>query len=206
MKNLFNRTFIIFICLIFFSVPFGIQSAFPQSEPLIQAGENNRSIMSGNQSREYLLYIPAKYDGKTHLPLVLLFHGLGSTPKGTMEYTGLSNLADNKGFVIAAPAGIRKDWNYLPTPGGVNDVEFVKDLIREVISKVAIDKKRIYATGFSQGVKMCCRLACDLSNEIAAVGGVAGIFALAKCTPIRNARLMPGMDRLAPCKGLFYVG
>jgi len=185
MKNLFSRPFRIFICLIFFSVPFGIQSAFPQSESPIQAGESNRSIMSGNQNREYLLYIPAKYDGKTPLPLVFLFHGMSSTPKGTMEYTGLRNLSDKKGFVIAAPAGIRRDWNIGSMPGGVNDVEFVRDLIREISSKVAIDKKRIYATGFSQGARMCSRLACDLSNEIAAVGGVGGIIALLKCPAIR---------------------
>jgi polyhydroxybutyrate depolymerase len=190
MKNIFRRTVNVFIWLIFISALLGIQSAFPQSEPPIQVGENSRSIMSGNQTRQYLLYIPAGYDGKTSLPLVLLFHGTGGSPKGVMELTDLSKVAEKKKFIIAAPKGIfplsgRDSWNFNLEAGGVNDVEFVKDLIREISAKVAIDKKRIYSTGFSDGARMSSRLACEIPNAIAAIGAVAGLQFPHGCAKIR---------------------
>ena len=67
----------------------------------------------------------------------------------------------------------------------MNDVEFVKDLLREISSMVAIDKKRIYAAGYSHGARMSSLLACDLSNDIAAIGGVAGVIFPATCAPSR---------------------
>ena len=57
--------------------------------------------------------------------------------------------------------------------GGENDVEFVKELIKEVVSKVNVDKKRIYAAGYSAGAGMSYRLSCELSNVFAAIGVVA---------------------------------
>jgi polyhydroxybutyrate depolymerase len=103
-----------------------------------------------------------------------------------MELTDLSKVADKKKFIIAAPEGIYpyvgvNSWNADLDPGGANDVEFVKDLIREISSKVAIDQKRIYATGFSGGARMSSRLACEISNVIAAIGAVAGLRFPEKC-------------------------
>ena len=111
-----------------------------------------------------------------------------------METTDLSKVADKKKFIIAAPEGIyptwENSWNAHLDPGGVNDVEFVKDLIREISSKVAIDKKRIYATGFSGGARMSSRLACELSNVIAAIGPVAGLRCPVNCAPTHSVSVI----------------
>jgi len=119
-----------------------IYSVVTQNEPQIQVGENSRSIISGNQTRQYLLYIPEGYDGKTNLPLVFLFHGSGMTSQQAMTTTDLSKVADKKKFIIAAPQSILPYWNTNPGAGEINyDVELVKDLIRQISSKVAIDQK-----------------------------------------------------------------
>ena len=78
-------------------------------------------------------------------------------------------------------------WNFVASnPGGRNeDVNFVKDLIGHIGSKLAIDKKRVYAVGFSKGAGFSSRLGCDLSNDIAAIGGAAGIDFPGSCTPVR---------------------
>jgi len=190
MKNIFSRTFKVSIWLIFISGLLANQSAFPQSKAPIQIGENSRSIISGNQTRQYLLYIPAEYEGKTPLPLVLLFYGTGGSSKAVMELTELRKVAEIKKFIIAAPDGIYSylggnSWNADLDPAGVNDVEFIKDLVREVSSKVTIDKQRIYTAGFSAGARISSRLACDLSKTIAAVGAVAGLKFPGNCSPAR---------------------
>jgi polyhydroxybutyrate depolymerase len=187
---LISRTVIVIAFFLFVSGFVFNQIVVAQNEPQIKVGENSGLIKSGNQTRHYLLYIPEGYDGKTNLPLVFLFHGLGHTGEHVMNTTDLIKVADKKKFIIAAPEGIYphhggNGWNAGHDPRGVNDVELVKDLIREISSKVAIDKKRIYATGFSNGAWMSSHLACELSNVIAAIGPVAGLTCYVTCTPTR---------------------
>lgn len=156
----------------------------------IPIGKSTRTIESGNQVRSYTLYVPKGYDGNTPLPLVLNFHGSGSTPDGQAGVSAFNRLADRKSFIVAMPAGAyklgsRNSWNTNLDPEGVNDVKFVRDLIKEIGSKLSIDRKRIYATGFSGGARMSSRLACGLSNIIAAVAPVAGLLYYDDCTPVR---------------------
>ena len=125
MQNALSRSVKAFSFLIFISAFLVTQSVVAQNDPQLKIGENSLSIKSGDQTRQYLLYIPSGNEGKAPLPLVLLFHGHGGTSKGVMELTGLSNVADKKNFIIAAPEGIKKIWNTGFEPGGVNDVEFV---------------------------------------------------------------------------------
>lgn len=110
-----------------------------------------------------------------------------------MEITDLSKVADKNKFNIAAPQTISLWWNVNPSSiaGGVNyEVEFVKDLIREISSKVAKDQKRIYATGYSGGARMSSRLACELSNVIAAIGPVAGLRCPEDCAPTHSVSII----------------
>jgi len=191
---LFSRPVIVIASFLFVSGFVVNQSVVAQNKPQIKVGENSGSIISGNQTRQYLLYIPEGYDGKTNLPLVFLFHGSSMTSKQVMETTNLSKVADKKKFIIAAPEGIypwpRNSWNANLSPEGVNDVKFVKDLIREISSKMTIDKKRIYATGYSGSARMSSRLACELSNVIAAIGPVAGLYCPENCATTRSVSVI----------------
>jgi len=55
-------------------------------------------------------------------------------------------------------------------------MQFFKDLIYKLSSEYAIDPNRIYASGLSNGAGMSLRLACEMPERIAAVGGVAGAY------------------------------
>jgi len=195
LRYLVNKTAVIIAFSLLVSGFVVNQSVDAQNEPQIKVGENIGSIKSGNQTREYLLYIPEGYDAKTDLPLVFLFHGAGGTSKMSLKVSDWSKVADKKKFIIAAPEGIypysgKNSWNAHLDPGVVNDVEFVKDLIREISSKVAVDKKRIYATGFSAGARMSSRLGCELSNVIAAIGPVAGLQCAMNCAPTHSVSVI----------------
>jgi len=206
LECLISRMVLVIASFLFFSCFVVNSSVVAQNEPQIKVGENSGSIKSGNQVRQYLLYIPEGYDGKTNLPLVFLFHGSGRNSKFVMKQTDLDKMADKKRFIIAAPEGIypfsgRNSWNADLDPRGVNDVEFVKDLIREISSKVAVDRKRIYATGMSGGARMSSRLACELSNVIAAIGPVAGLQCDLNCAPTHSVSVIAfhgTADKLRP--------
>ena len=58
----------------------------------------------------------------------------------------------------------------------VDDVAFIRDLIAHLSDQLCVDAARIYANGLSNGGGMTNRLACELADEIAAVGTVAGAY------------------------------
>jgi polyhydroxybutyrate depolymerase len=72
----------------------------------------------------------------------------------------------------------------------VPDVEFMADLITTVESDFCIDPKRIFSAGFSNGGMLSHRLACELSERIAAIGPVAGTMAIDSCSPTRPVPVM----------------
>ena len=140
--------------------------------------------------REFLLVIPGDYKAGSPVPLVFDFHGTGSNPKRQIAYSDLANLAGGEGFLLVAPVGVysngeRPSWNAPRDPAGVDDIAFVKSIIKVVATDYPIDRKRIYATGMSGGGRMSSRIGCDLSEVFAAIAPVAGIQFLDNCTPSR---------------------
>ena len=59
---------------------------------------------------------------------------------------------------------------------GIDDVQFVSDVLSDVQHKFCVDAYRIYATGFSNGGGMTGLLACRLALRIAAFAPVSGNF------------------------------
>lgn len=135
-----------------------------------------------NLRRSYLLHIPRTYDSRQPTPLVLAFHGRLGTGKKMAKLTNLSGLADKQGFVVVYPNGIGRSWNAGHGTGkaeakGVDDVKFTVRLIELLSQTLNIDHHRVYATGFSNGAVFVHRLACELTEKIAAIAAVAGPIA-----------------------------
>ena len=177
-------------------------------------GDTMRSIVYAGVERTYLLHIPASYDAARATPLVLAFHGIGLNAEEMARISGLSEQADTSGFIIAYPNGTgeKKSWNGGHCCGeaamnNVDDVGFVRALIEELSTFISIDMRRIYATGFSNGAIMVYRLACELSDQIAAVGAVGATQILddmQACQPGRSVPLIHfhgTADRLNPYLG-----
>ena len=163
---------IIILLLIGFSIPISAQQTI------------NGSIIHDGIQRDYILYIPAIYDGNTNVPLVLNFHGINSNATEQMFYGNFRNIADTEGFILVHPEGTLlnggQHWNVDSfTPGTTigstaDDVGFTEALIDELSNLYAINSDRVYATGMSNGGFMSFLLACQLSEKIAAVASVTG--------------------------------
>jgi polyhydroxybutyrate depolymerase len=121
--------------------------------------------------------------GQTY-PLLLLLHGYGSSAAQQDRYLGLSELALKRGYVFAAPNGTvsgssRRFWNASEAccnfeANTIDDVAYLRTLIQDITSRYAIDPKRVYVFGHSNGAFMAYRLACDASPIVTAVAGLAG--------------------------------
>ena len=145
-------------------------------------GDHQGNLRVDDLRRQYRLHLPQSYDSRQPTPLVLAFHGRSGTGKHMEKLTGLSNLADQRGFMVAYPNGVGRSWNAGHGTGpaeaqGVDDVKFTAMLIDSLGQTLNLDRRRVYATGFSNGAVFTHRLACELSEKIAAIAAVAGTMA-----------------------------
>jgi len=119
-------------------------------------------------------------------PFVLYLHGLGASGKLLVDRLGVAGLAADKHFSYAAPDGAmdskkQRYWNAWSSccdldKTGVNHVEALRRLIAKAAENPAVDPKRIFVVGFSNGGFMAHRLACE-------VGGIAGIVSSSGAGP-----------------------
>ncbi|MBZ0296346.1 MAG: poly(3-hydroxybutyrate) depolymerase [Anaerolineae bacterium] len=172
----------------------------------IDAGQSAHSFDFDGRERRYLLYIPANYDPSQPAPLVLSLHGFSSNPTQQVDYSQWNPVADEHGFIVVYPqgTGVPLRWNSGLNIAGeaVDDVAFINALIDRLSESLCIDANRIYSTGLSNGGGMSNRLACELSDRIAAIGGVAGAYTLpTDCNPSRPVPVIAfhgTEDRIVP--------
>ncbi len=154
----------------------------------------DRVLMAGGRERTYRLHLPPAFDGQRPLPLVLVLHGGGGTAHGVADITGFSAKADKEGFIVVYPNGTGRHpdrlltWNAFNCCGyaldhNVDDVGFIRALLDKLEAELNIDRKRVFVTGISNGGMMAYRLACELSDRIAAIAPVAGALNGAICNP-----------------------
>ena len=137
-------------------------------------------------TRTYRVFVPTR--PKKPAPLVLVFHGGFGTGARVASQTGFDAEAEKRGFIAVYPDGIGRAWNAGPCCGapsrlGVNDVGFVSKLLDKLGRQYSIDKRRIYATGISNGGLISYRIACELSGRIAAAAPVAATLVTSPCAP-----------------------
>ena len=176
------------------------------------AADSTRILVDG-ASRSYRIHVPRDL-GLEPAPLVLAFHGGGSQGKGMERLTRFDDLADREGFIVAYPDGIDKHWSdgREVTPDTArerrgDDVAFVTALIDEIERDHAIDPRRVYATGISNGAIFANYLGSRLANRIAAIapvaGGIAERFApeFAPTRPVSVLVIQGTRDPLMPFEG-----
>jgi polyhydroxybutyrate depolymerase len=131
------------------------------------------------RTRTYLLHAPPAYDGRSPIPLVIVLHGGGGTGTGAARQTGMSAKADRESFLAVYPEGtgpIRDrllTWNAGNCCGyamqrNVDDVAFMQAMLDRLQHEYVIDSKRVFVTGISNGAMIAYRLACEMSDRIAA--------------------------------------
>jgi polyhydroxybutyrate depolymerase len=174
------------------------------------AGEIHQLTDQGIQKSYYLHTPSASIASRTPLPLVIGLHGGRSDPDRFAKTTEFNALANQERFMVAYPTGVNRHWNDGrdgTTLSTENDVAFISAMIDDIQKKQKIDRRRIYATGISNGGFMSQRLACELSHKIAAVASVASTIAPAvasRCQPKRSVPILminSPVDTFIPWQG-----
>ena len=156
-----------------------------------EAGDETRSISFDGLERSYLVHPPAGWDGTTPLPVVLGFHGGAGRAETFRTASGLNAVADRNDFLVVYPNGTGPNvvcagqeipiqtWNAggccgFAMENGIDDVGFIRALLDDLPQHYAVDLRRVYATGISNGAMMSYRLAVELADRITAIAPVAG--------------------------------
>lgn len=169
---------------------------------LFAQATTNDSIMHDGGYRTYKLYVPASYDGSIAVPMVLNLHGLGSNNNEQIVYGEFRPIADTANFIMVLPQGTvgtlpdgssATHWN-ANFGTGVNDIDFISNLIDSIATEYNIDEDRVYSTGMSNGGFMSLTLAGQLSDKIAAVASVSGSMVLTQTGLNTVTRPMPVMQ------------
>ncbi|MBV9689420.1 MAG: dienelactone hydrolase family protein [Ktedonobacteraceae bacterium] len=187
------------------------QSAVTCKTPQHSLGDSTDMIYSAALKRSFLVHLPPSY-GRQPQPLVLTYHGYSWTAQIMEHNTKMDVEADKAGFVLVFPQGVDDppSWNagvgaYGPT-GDANDLQFTRDMLKFLKSNYCVDTHRVYVAGFSLGGGMVYRLACVLSDQIAAVASVSGAYYPLPegCHPTRALPILEihgAADQLAPYDG-----
>ena len=149
-------------------------------------GNYARRFQFGGRKRFCEIHVPPGYKPGVPAPVVFILHGGGGNTPMMRFKTGMDDISDREGFLIVYAAGTssrytdqRLHWNTgLPTKdprqGKVDDVGYFSFVLDDLPKYFSIDARRVYATGISNGARMCYRLAAELSDRIAAIAPVAG--------------------------------
>lgn len=153
-------------------------------------------IESGGIRRTFVVHVPASAGKVKSLPLVIVLHGGGGQGSRMNGLTNFNKLADQQSFYVVYPDGIDHNWNdgrSTVRRKDVDDVKFLSELIEHLAKNYGIDRQRVYATGISNGGMMSLRLACELSDKIAAVASIAANLPAElqpRCRPARPVSVL----------------
>jgi poly(3-hydroxybutyrate) depolymerase len=147
----------------------------------------------------YRLYVPTTYNGAKAFPLILALHGLGGTEDAFFDNYDkrLPPLAEQHGYIIAAPLGYRVDGSYgwgLGNPPADANTRRTQDLSEQDVMQVLqhvrqeykIDVSRIYLLGHSMGGIGTWKIAPKYPDIWAAIAPISGSGAPATLERIRQ--------------------
>ena len=168
-----------------------VQTQAPAKQQ-VPPGDHELSLKVGELDRRYIVHVPSGYDGKKAMPVVIMFHGGGGTARGAMRETGWAQKADREGFLAVFPEAMPPDptkpsrfgtngqsWNdgsgrFHSGERDIADIAFVGAMLDDLEARFAVDKRRVYATGFSNGAAMTFRVGAELAGRVAAIAPFAG--------------------------------
>ena len=166
---------------------------------------------------EYALFVPSGYDEAKKSPLVIALHGLGGNPQQFLRTRGLTEQAEKRGYLVAAPMGFNeKGWYGVrglkgprmePENLGELSEKDVMNVLALVKKEYRIDPDRVYLMGHSMGGGGTWHLGMKYEEEWAALAPIAPAIFGRDPKDLEKIKAMPVMlvqgdkDTLVPVAG-----
>jgi polyhydroxybutyrate depolymerase len=144
-------------------------------------GEATRHVGTvGGRERTFIEYVPRTL--KPGAPLLFVLHPSGGDAAGMRQYSNyeFDELADEHGFLVVYPDGFDNTWNdcrrgspFSSKQLKIDDAGFVKSLLDLEVTTHAVDRKRVFAAGWSNGAQLAYRLALEYPDDFAGVAAIS---------------------------------
>jgi poly(3-hydroxybutyrate) depolymerase len=148
--------------------------------------ERHYVLAGANEVMPYRVYVPTKYNGAAQTPLVIALHGLGGSEDSMFDAYAKRPLAlaEQHGFLMAAPLGYRPDGFYGSGTSTSNDAavrrrlalseQDVLEVVKLMKAHFKVDERRVYLIGHSMGAIGTWHLASKYPDIWAALGLFSG--------------------------------
>ena len=173
---------------------------------------------AANADMPYRLYVPASWDGKSKLPLVMILHGAGADENMYVDMNDkqLISLSEKHGYILASPLGYTRMGAYgtpLRLPAVFGNPETAakqraavskeqertlelseKDVINVleiVLNEYPVDRSAVFLTGHSMGSGGTWYLGAKYAQYWAAIAPMSGPFVDELNYPWDNIKKMP---------------
>jgi len=133
-----------------------------------------RQVHVGELHRSFRVYVPDRLAASPGL--VIALHGsIGDASQARFAVgTELERLADAQNYVVAYPNGLG-GWNGCrrgslnpASVNGVDDVAFMEALVNDLVAAYGVDRRKLFALGYSGGGHLVYRLALERPHLMAA--------------------------------------
>ncbi len=195
--------------LVFFTSCNKENSPDPQPGDYVK-GKNRFTINIDGDEREYFVHVPAGYSGSSETPVVFMLHGTNGNGEYFYTNSGWKEIGESENIITVFPSSWKycivqdgqtlpntEKWNALPggwTPcdGEIlrDDIKFLKSILTELNAKFAIDNKRVYLVGFSNGGSMASECTYEMSDKFAAIVESAASLFGQQPTPLRKLPIL----------------
>jgi len=164
--------------------PFGAPSVAGSPRPSSAATSTGIGGFTVGGDRPVTIQVPPGLDPQKPAPLLMFLHGFGIPSSEHEAFQALAQVAAARGVLYLQPVGTVNPqgdsfWNATDAccdigHSGVDDSSYLAGLIEAIRARVAVDPRRIFVVGHSNGGFMSYRMACDHSDVIAAIVSLAG--------------------------------
>ena len=158
---------------------------------------SERSLVTPDgRTRRYRIYVPSVIPSGTSVPLVIALHGGLGTSSQFEANSGLNGFAESNRFIAVYPDGVGNQpdgsgfqtWNggYCCGPAAtqsIDDITFIRNVVTDLRNSLPVNSSRVYALGHSNGGILSYRIACEMSDVVAAIGVQAGSNVVTDCRP-----------------------
>ena len=120
---------------------------------------------------DYSLYVPENYTPSREWPLIICLHG--AYGRGDHYIWSWLRPAKGRGYMLLAPKSLDVTWSILQPD---RDTQSVADMVEEVCGEYAVDRRRVYLSGLSDGGTFTYLLGLGRPELFAGIAPVAGDF------------------------------